>query len=248
MIEFLSQYGGAYLRGLLVALFISIIGMAIALALGTIGALARRSDRAVLRTVAATYVAVFRALPPLLMLFLVYFGLPAAAAGSGVGVLDALTNPLNDRTIAAIVAFGITSGAYTTEILRAGIAAISEEQREAARSLGMPYLLTFRRVIAPQALRIAFPPLSNEYISLLKATSLASVIGVVELLRQAQLVASATFENLLAYSVAGIYYILLVLTLQVVLAMLESRFPGPKPPRRRVISERILRRPPAEAA
>jgi ABC-type amino acid transport system permease subunit len=116
------------------------------------------------------------------------------------------------------VAFALTSGAFTTEIIRSGIKSVSGDQIEAARSIGMSSSMIFRRVIAPQAFRIAFPPLGSEFIYVLKGTSLASVIGVVELMRTAQLAAGATFQSLTAYGMAGLYYLLFVILLQLSIA------------------------------
>jgi His/Glu/Gln/Arg/opine family amino acid ABC transporter permease subunit len=235
MSRFITDYWYVYLKGLGVALVISAIGMLISVALGTLGAFGRRSTRRTIRTLTSIYVAVFRALPPLLTLYLVYFGLPTWAINTSIPAVQGILSPLNDRMVAAIVAFAITSGAYSTEILRAAIDAVPEEHLEAARSIGLSKLMTFRRVIAPQALRIAFPPLSNEFIALLKGTSLASVIGVVELMRAAQLAASSTFENLLAYSMAGVYYVVVVILLQVVLGIIERRMPGAPRQRRSLL-------------
>lgn len=226
MIEFLARYWDSYLLGLVLAVGISLGSMCISVVIGTIGALGRRSSVPVLRAIASSYVATFRALPPLLTLYLVYFGLPTWAANADLPILSALIEPLNNRILAAVIAFALTSGAYSTEIIRSGLASVAEEHVEAAKSIGMSYAQAFRRVIAPQAFRIAFPPLGSEYIYVLKGTSLASVIGVVELLRTAQLAAGATYQNLLAYSMAGAYYIAFVVVLQLTLGYAEQKFPG----------------------
>jgi len=215
-----------YLGGLVVGLEIAIYGMAISVVLGVFGAIARRSTNVVIRGIASVYVAVFRAIPPLVLLYIVYFGLPSWAADSGVTWAQNLFEPLNNRIFAAVIALGVNSGAYSTEIIRAAINAVGEEQMEAARSIGMSYAMAMRRTILPQAARIAFPPLGNEFITDLKGTSLASVIGVVELMRQAQMAAASTFENLLAYSLAGVYYVIVVAILQILLSRIETWFPG----------------------
>jgi His/Glu/Gln/Arg/opine family amino acid ABC transporter permease subunit len=226
MLEFISRYWDSYLIGLVMACAISAAAMAASIMIGTVGAQARRSRYALVRWLASGYVAVFRAVPPLLTLYLVYFGLPTWAAQANVPVLSQFLEPLNNRIVAAIVAFALTSGAYSTEIIRSGIESVHSEQIDAAQSIGMTSSQTFRRVIAPQAFRVAFPPLGSEYIYVLKGTSLASVIGVVELMRTAQLAAGATFQSLLAYSLAGAYYLGFVLVLQLTLGRLEHRFPG----------------------
>lgn len=226
MLEFVSRYWVSYLVGLLVAVGISAASMALSVAIGTVGAQARGSRHGVVRALVAGYVAVFRAVPPLLTLYFVYFGLPTWAAQADIPVLSEFLEPLNNRILAAVLAFALTSGAFTTEIIRSGIKSVGEDQIDAARSIGMSPAQIFRRIIAPQAFRIALPPLGSEYIYVLKGTSLASVIGVVELLRTAQLAAGATFQSLTAYSMAGVYYLIFVIALQMTLGKLEVRFPG----------------------
>ena len=142
----------------------------------------------------------------------------------GIRPLVAFLAPLNNRILAAVVAFGFNSGAYSTEIIRSAIAAIPPEQMEAAQSLGMSYWLAMRRIIIPQSARVAFPPLGNEFIAVIKGTSLASVIGVTELMRHAQLVAAATFQNLAAYTLAAVFYVVLVIILQSGVSLIERRF------------------------
>lgn len=221
MLEFFLTYWDEYLVGLGVGLCISVISMFFAVILGTFGALGRASTTR-WRWLASGYVAVFRGAPPLLLLYLVYFGIPMYARQSGNELLISLCEPLSNRIIAAVVAFSLSSGAYATEFIRAAIGAVGNEQIEAGRSIGFSQRQIFFRIIAPQAGKVAFPALTNEFISCLKGTSLASVIGVVELLRSAQVAASATFQNLTAYTLAGVYYILLVLVLQWVLKRAED--------------------------
>src|SRR5690348_343933 len=214
MLELISAYSGAYLAGFGISLVISLLVIALSVAIGTMAAIGRLSRRPALRRLTAIYVALFRALPPLLTLYLVYFGLPFWAASAGFPILSQLLEPLNNRIFASVVALTFTSAAYTTEIIRAGILSVRHEQLEAARSLGMTYPLAFRRVIGPQAFRVAFPPLSNEYITVLKFTSLTSVIGVAELMRAAQIAGNVTFQYLQAYALAGMYYVAFVVVLQ----------------------------------
>jgi His/Glu/Gln/Arg/opine family amino acid ABC transporter permease subunit len=226
MQEFISRYWDSYLIGLGVSAGITAATMSISIVFGLFLALARRSTFSPARMVAGSYVAVFRALPPLLVLYLVYFGLPTWAAKAQLFVLSPLVESLNNRILAAIVALALTSAAFSAEIIRSGIESVHENQLEAARSIGMTYRLTFIRVIIPQAARAALPPLGSEFIYVLKGTSLAAVIGVVELLRTAQIAAGATFYNLLAYSLAGAFYIAFVVMLQILLGRWENRFPA----------------------
>jgi len=218
--EFIQEYWRAYVSGLGVTMGITLVSMAMSLAIGTILGQWRNSRRAPLRIISGIYVALFRGIPPLLAFFLVYFGLPSALGQEG-SVLRWAVSPLNNQFIAAIIALGVVSAAYSAEIIRASIASIPSGQISAARSLGMLPWTRFRRVVLPQAGRIAIPPLTNEAITVLKGTSLASVIGVVELTRSAQEAASATFQTLLAFSMAGVFYVVIVLCCQLILGHLE---------------------------
>ncbi|WP_296744758.1 amino acid ABC transporter permease [Mesorhizobium sp.] len=223
MIEFAATYAGLYFRGLLLGLGLTVAAMAGAFLIGLFVALARLSQRRWLRAAGGAYVALFRGIPPLVLLYLVYFGLPAWAAQVGNPFLIALLGPLDNRLLAATLAFSVNAGAYTTEIIRASIQALPADQMEAAKSIGMTHGLAMRRIVLPQSLRIAFPPLCNEFIVILKGTSLASVIGVTELMRSAQMVAAATFLNLQAYVLAAVFYVVAVIVLQTLSSIVELK-------------------------
>lgn len=218
--DFINEYWHPYLSGLGVTLLLTLTSMALSLVLGTVLGSWRNSQVPALRLISAAYVALFRGVPPLLAFFLVYFGLPSAL-GEHNAPFNWLVDPLNNQMISATIALGLVSAAYSAEIIRAAIASLPHGQVAAARSLGMLPWTRFRRVVIPQAARVAIPPLTNETITVLKGTSLASVIGVVELTRAAQEAASATFRTLLAYSMAGVFYVLLVLMLQLLLGWVE---------------------------
>jgi His/Glu/Gln/Arg/opine family amino acid ABC transporter permease subunit len=221
MLEFALNYFPLYFHGALISVGLTILAMSGALVIGLVVALGRVSANTTVRYASSAYVALFRGVPPLVMIYIVYFGLPAWAASSGVEWLRAAMHPLDNRVVSATLALSVISGAYAAEILRASIQAVPPEQREAARSIGMSHFLTLRRIILPQAFRIAFPPLGSEFIIILKGTSLVSVIGVSELMRTAQLAASSTFQSLTAYSFAAVFYIAMVILIQTVVYMLE---------------------------
>jgi His/Glu/Gln/Arg/opine family amino acid ABC transporter permease subunit len=226
MLAFIGRYWDSYLVGLALSVVISAASMSISIPFGLLLALGRQSRLRLVRGFAGGYVAVFRALPPLLTLYFVFFALPTWAAYAQVPVLSLVLDSFNNRILAAVVAFALASAAFCTEIIRSGMESVPAQQLEAAKSIGMPYTMALRRIILPQALRIAFPPLGSEYIYVLKGTSLASVIGVVELMRTAQIAAGATFYNLLAYAMAGVYYVTFVIILQVLFGKFENRLPG----------------------
>ena len=194
------------LRGAGYTLMLSIGGMFFGLVLGFVVALMRLSPFAWLRGVGAVYVSFIRGTPLLVQLFVIYYGL----AQFGLRL---------DPIPSALIGFSLNLGGYTAEILRAAIASIDRGQWEAAASIGMSSTQAMRRVILPQAARVALPPLGNSFISLVKDTSLAATIQVPELFRQAQLITARTFEVFTMYlSAAFIYWLL-----SSALAWLQSR-------------------------
>jgi His/Glu/Gln/Arg/opine family amino acid ABC transporter permease subunit len=229
MIEFAQEYFWLYCVGTAIGIGLTLLSVAGSIFLGLWIALARLSGKRPLRLFGSIYVALFRGVPPLVLLYIVYFGLPTLAQNADNAFLIALLAPLNNRLFAATIAFAINSAAYSAEIIRAAIISVPASQLEAARSFGMSHAQSMRRIVLPQALRVAFPPLGNEFITVLKGTSLASVIGVTELMRTAQMAAANTFQNLTAYSFAGVFYVVMVVLLQLGLSVLENRFTPKRP-------------------
>ena len=183
-----------------------IVGLAIALVV----ALMRLSRVGIVSQIARFYVSVIRGTPLLVQLFLIFYGLPA---------IGLTFNPFT----AAIIAFSLNVGGYAAEIIRAAILSVPRGQWEAAETIGMGYATTLRRIVLPQAARTAVPPLSNTLISLVKDTSLASVVLVTELLRVAQVAAAPTFKFFALYGVAAAYYWVICLVLSFVQGRLEHR-------------------------
>jgi polar amino acid transport system permease protein len=164
--------------------------------LGILGALARRSKLWPLKTIGAIYVEAIRNTPALVQIFIVFFGLPA------IGVyLPAY--------MAGVVALSINAGAYLTEIIRAGLEAVPPGQLEAARTLGLSRSHTFFQVVLPQAMRTVYPPVINEFMQVILATSLLSVIALDELTGVALIVNSLTFETMQAFGFALVLYLIL---------------------------------------
>ncbi|SER10061.1 amine acid ABC transporter, permease protein, 3-TM region, His/Glu/Gln/Arg/opine family [Mycobacterium sp. 88mf] len=183
-----------------------IIGLVIALGV----ALARLSSNVVLSNIARFYISIIRGTPLLVQLFIVFYALPEF----GVKI---------DPFPAAVIAFSLNVGGYAAEIIRSAIQSVPKGQWEAAETIGYNYAGALRRIILPQATRVAVPPLSNTLISLVKDTSLASTILVTELLRQAQIVAAPTFEFFALYGTAAIYYWVICLVLSFGQARVERR-------------------------
>jgi len=189
---------------------LTIISFAIGLVLALAVALARLSSNVVLTNVARLYISIIRGTPLLVQLFIVFYALPEF----GVRI---------DPFPSAVIAFSLNVGGYAAEIIRSAILSIPKGQWEAAETIGLDYVGALRRIILPQAARVAVPPLSNTLISLVKDTSLASTILVTELLRQAQIIAAPTFEFFALYGTAAIYYWVICLVLSFGQSRLEHR-------------------------
>ena len=189
---------------------VTAISFVLGLLLAVLVALMRLSKVRLVSWLARAYVSVIRGTPLLLQLFIIFFGLPAF----GVTL---------DPYPSAIIAFTLNVAGYASEVVRASILAIPRGQWEAASSIGMDYATTLRRVVLPQATRVAVPPLSNTLISLVKDTSLASTILVTEMFRKAQEIAAPTFQFFTLYTVAAVIYWVVCFVLSVVQTRAEHR-------------------------
>ncbi len=196
--------------GLIFTVPLTLITFVLGIVLGLSVALARLYGPAPLVMLVRFYVWLIRGTPLLVQLFLIFYGLPSAGI-----VLDAFT--------AAVIGFTLNIGAYSSEIIRATLAAIPKGQWEAAYSIGMNWPQVMWRVILPQAARIAVPPLSNTFISLVKDTSLAAAVTVPELFQAAQRLASVTYEPLILYVETALIYLLLSSVLSTLQDKLEQR-------------------------
>jgi polar amino acid transport system substrate-binding protein len=184
---------------------ISVLSMILAMALALPISVSRLYGPAPLRWLATVYVEFFRGIPVLLLLYFLYYGLPTITLGSTGWSLK--LSPM----AAAVLGFGLNYAAYEAEIYRAGILAIPSGQWEAAASLGMRPATTFRRIIVPQAVRIVLPPVTNDFVALFKDTSLVSVIAVVELTKQYQMLAKSSLKYLeIGLATAALYLIMSV--------------------------------------
>ncbi|AZR72042.1 nickel transporter [Anoxybacter fermentans] len=198
-------------QGLLMTLELTVLAVAIGTVLGTLFGLMRVSKNKIFYFLASMYVDFFRGTPLLVQLFLVYMGLP-----------QILGFPL-DRFTAAIATLSLNSGAYIAEIVRAGIQSIDKGQWEAALSLGMNYQQMMRYVILPQAFKRIIPALGNEFIAMLKDSSLVAVISLEELLRKGQLIITRTFRPFEIYFAVAILYLLLTTLISRFIAYTERR-------------------------
>lgn len=199
------------LSGIAMTLTVSLISMFIGLVFGLILALFRSSKRWILRWPARIYISFMRGTPMLVFLFILYFGLPI------IGIeLSAL--------IAASLGFGLNSAAYIAEINRSSLNSVDQGQWESAKALNLTYWTTLRKIILPQATRIAIPPLTNVFMNLVKSTSLAAVITVPELFQKTQIVVGRTYDAMTMYILVAMIYWGLCLIIAFIQERLELRF------------------------
>ena len=201
----------ALLLGTRLTVELAMIAVAIGLVIGSFAGIGRVGGNRMTRLVTGVYVDFIRGTPLLVQLFLVYFGLPS--------LIGRPVPPF----IAAIAAMGINSGAYIAEIVRAGIQSIDRGQMEAGRSVGLTYSQTMRYIIFPQAFRRIIPPLGNEFIAMLKDSSLVSVIALEELLRKGQVVITRTFRPFEVYMVVALIYLVMTFAISRLVAWSEKR-------------------------
>lgn len=194
-----------------VTIEITAVSVAIGFLIGLFVGIARICQVKILRIIAAIYADCIRGTPLLVQIFLIYFALPI--------VMGHRVEPF----AAAVAACGINSGAYVSEIFRAGIQAIDVGQMEAGRSLGLTWWQTMYYVILPQAVRNILPPLGNEFIAMLKDSSLVSVIGFEELTRRGQLIIAQTYGSFEIWTTVAVLYLIMTLAISRVVAWLEKR-------------------------
>lgn len=204
----------ALLKGAVLTVELTVISVILGLVIGLIGALGRISRNSIIRGATITYITLMRAVPLLLTLMFLYYGLPSAGID-----LSAFT--------IAILALSFTNGAYVTEIIRAGIESIDRGQMRAARSLGMSHSLAMRRIILPQVVRRVLPPITNEAITLLKSTALVSTIALSDLLRSGLEVMTWKANTFSPFAGVALIYLILTLPMIWLLARLEKRFSIP---------------------
>lgn len=200
---------GPLLVGLWITLKISALSLVFALVLGVVAGLGRVASNPAARSLAATYVELVRGTPLLVQIFIVYFFIGSVLS------LSPFT--------AGVAALSVFTGAYVAEIIRAGIEAVPRGQTEAARSLGMSYPQTMRFVVLPQALRRTLPPLAGQFISLIKDSSLVSIIAITDLTKAGREVVSSTFNPFEVWFTVALMYLALTFSLSLLVRRLERR-------------------------
>lgn len=212
------------LKGMGFTLLVSVLAISLACVLSVVGALGRMSQNPVASSLATSYVSLIRGTPLLVQVYIWYLALPqvgAALEELGIpGMAAMLTLP---AIPAGVLALGVCYGAYMTETVRAGIQSIKIGQTEAAKSLGMTQSQTLRRIIFPQALRVIIPPVSNEFIAMIKDSSLVSLMGVWEMTFRAVKIGRRNFQSLEMLVMVALIYWVMCIILQTVQERVEVR-------------------------
>ena len=214
---FLAALGSRALReGVVITISLTVVSFIAGVTIGLGVALLRNSRFAVLRALGWGYIWIFRALPTLVLLFFVWYALPQ--------LIPALRGPGFLPFYAAAIALSVNEAAYAAEIIRGGLLSIDDGQRLAARALGMSPMAVFRRIMAPQLVRVVIPTMANDFITLLKITSLASAVSLRELMTQTQTQVASSFRYAEWFGAAAVYYLVLVSIFMVAQAWFERRY------------------------
>lgn len=219
-------------RGVLITIFVTFVGFALASALGLLFALMSLSDSLVLRQIARFYVEIIRGVPILVLLFYIAF----VGAPGFVVLWNTISLPLQDLGLLdelkvrdvlllwrAIIALTIGYSAFISEVFRAGIQSVDQGQIEAAKALGLSRFQRFRLIILPQAIRTILPPLGNDFIAMVKDSSLVSVLGVADVTQMGKVYASGSFRFFETYSIVAYIYLVMTVGLSLALRALERR-------------------------
>lgn len=208
--SFLSEYYSFFIDGVKFTIFLAFFAVLIGFVLGLLLSLMRLSNKKILNIISSAYIEFIRGTPVLVQLYIVFYGLPHL----GITLPD---------FIAGIIALSVNSSAYVAEIIRAGIQAVDKGQMEAARSIGMTPSMAMRYIIIPQAVKNILPALGNEFIVVIKESSIASIIGIHELMYNADTVRGNIFKPFEPLIIAAIIYFILTFSLSKVVGVFERR-------------------------
>ena len=204
--SFLPKYASFFIQGVEYTLLLSVVSVALAVLPALALALMRLSKNKLVHSISGAYIAVFRSTPLMVQLYIIYYGLFGA-----IKIPSAIIFGFIDvsRFIPGVVALALNSSAYVAEIFRAGILAVDKGQTEAARSLGLSAWQSMRLVVLPQAIKNILPALANEVVTMVKESSICSVLGMSELIWGAKTVASTTYKTLSPYVLAALIYFMI---------------------------------------
>ncbi len=209
--EYVGQCMPQLTMGLKLTLQMTILSLVLAVIVGMITCLFSISKVKPLNWISGIYLSLIRGTPLMVQAFFIYFGITGSL---GIRITS---------FSAAILVLCLNAGAYLSEIFRSGIAAVNKGQMEAARSLGLPYGVAMRKIILPQAIRIVIPSVLNQFIITLKDTSILSVIGCGELMRQGQLIVARNYESFKTYAIVAVMYYVVVVVLTKIFQLVERR-------------------------
>ena len=210
-IFFTYLFKTSFLSAAWVTIWVAVVAQIIGNLIGLVSALFEISGKPVLQYISRFYIWVWRAIPPLIQLLIFFLGLPQL--GIRLTVIQA-----------GLLGLGLLQGAYMSEIIRSGLMTVDKGQIEAAKSLGLNYFQIIGRIVLPQAVRVILPPHGNEFNSLLRTTSLLSVISLEELLRVTTQAINETYRAVELYAVAAVYYLAMTTTWNLIQALLEKKF------------------------
>jgi polar amino acid transport system permease protein len=217
-----NGWGDDIAKGALVTIELAVATLPVGLAIGLAAALAKNSNSAILRAAGNVYTTVFRGLPELLTLFIVYYGGQMLLTKLAGMMFEGATVEVN-QFVAGVTALGLVLGAFSSEVFYAAIRAVPRGQTEAANALGLAKWQAFRLVVFPQLWRVALPGLSNNWLVLLKDTSLVSVIAITDLMRQTSIAVGVTKQPFFFYLIACLIYLVFSMLSSVVFSRAEAR-------------------------
>lgn len=209
-IEFIKNTVPILLKGSVMTVELTVITLILGTVLGILLALLKLAKNVGLRSISSFYTWIFRGTPLLLQLFFFYYGLP---------FIGLKLTPFE----AAVIGLSLNCAAYMAEIIRGGIQSIDKGQFEAAKALGFSYVETMKKIILPQTFKVIIPPVGNEFIAILKDTSLVSTIAMVELMRSAQQIYASSFKPIEVFSVAAVFYLILTTIFTTVFGFFEKK-------------------------
>lgn len=223
-----SQVFATLLRGLQITVFVTLVGFTLAASLGLMLALMTLSRLIVLRQIARFYIEIVRGIPMIVLLLYVAFVLAPAMVAAWNWIVEPLGfEPARTRDVSlmwrAIIALMIGYSAFIAEVFRAGLQAVDPGQIEAAEALGLSRWQRFRHIVFPQAIRMILPPLGNDFVAMVKDSSLVSVLGVLDITQLGKVTAAGNFRYFETYNVVALLYLMLTITLSLALRRLEAR-------------------------
>lgn len=221
--SFLNKYSWYYINGAKNTMILTCIALFFGILLGLVFALCRLSNNKILKYAAVTYIEIIRGTPLLIQIMILYFGITQYINFPEIPALSKLVGYNSSDFMVGATAVAMNSGAYVAEIIRAGIQSIDKGQMEAARSLGLTYSMAMRYVIIPQAFKNILPALGNEFVTLIKETSIVSVIGIMELTKAGDIVRGATAKGFEPLIIAAIIYFSMTLIASKLVGLLERR-------------------------